>query len=319
MHGLNRTLGHANMFLYFLFAFLTVPDLSFSKLLAGFVHPHGGIALDPKYFNTTNHTAKHEAWEIHNACTRIGQIVISLAPDIIFLSTPHGISDLNNFVFYLNPTGAGYADTDNCQCPPCCYKVNASLDSRRSEEIVSEFGTARNVSGLSGYGPPGGSDVPFPLRWGEVIPLYFIPSLEKVKVVILSQPSRRYTKDVEMIPELLQLGGDLYRYLEALSERVVVIVSADLAHTHLKDGPYGFSNTSEPFDLAIGIWASTLDGQALLKTAAGLVDRALSCGYTGLVMLHGLLEAASLSSWVPKVFANYHPSYYGYAQLFANT
>ena len=144
--------------------FLTAPDISSPKLLAGFVFPHGGIALDPKHFNTTNQTAKHEAWEIHDACTRLGHILSSLKPDTIFLSTPHGISDLNNFEFYLNPTAAGYADTDNCQCPPCCYKVNASLDSKRSAEIVSKLGTARNVSGLSGYGPPGASDVPFPLR-----------------------------------------------------------------------------------------------------------------------------------------------------------
>ena len=39
-----------------------------------------------------------------------------------------------------------------------------------------------------------------------------------------------------------------------MSERVLVVVSADLAHTHLASGPYGYSNASEPFDLV-----STLD------------------------------------------------------------
>ena len=45
------------------------------------------------------------------------------------------------------------------------------------------------------------------LRWGEVIPLYFIPGLNNTKAVIISQPSRRYTEDVSMIPELLKLGN----------------------------------------------------------------------------------------------------------------
>jgi hypothetical protein len=39
------------------------------------------------------------------------------------------------------------------------------------------------------------------------------------------------------------------------------------------------------------MWASTLDSSSLLVSAASFVERALSCGYTGLVMLHGLLEA----------------------------
>lgn len=45
------------------------------------------------------------------------------------------------------------------------------------------------------------------------------------------------------------LGAQLYKSLEAREERVVVIVSADLAHTHSTDGPYGYSNASEPFDM----------------------------------------------------------------------
>ncbi len=41
---------------------------------------------------------------------------------------------------------------------------------------------------------------------------------------------------------------------------------------------------------ACGEWASSLNSTALLVTAASLVDRALSCGYTGLVMLHGMMD-----------------------------
>lgn len=31
-------------------------------------------------------------------------------------------------------------------------------------------------------------------------------------------------------------------------QRIAVIISADLAHTHSPDGPYGYSNASQPFD-----------------------------------------------------------------------
>ncbi len=55
------------------------------------------------------------------------------------------------------------------------------------------------MSGMVGYGDA----EPFPLRWGEVIPLHFLPRLP---TVILSQPNRRYSYSVEMIPELIKLG-----------------------------------------------------------------------------------------------------------------
>ena len=93
------------------------------------------------------------------------------------------------------------------------------------------------------------------------------------------------------VAAFLITGSSLFSLLEPLPLRVVVVISADLAHTHLASGPYGYSNASEPFDQAVGSWARSLDPAPLLVSAAELVDRALSCGYTGLVMLHGMLQA----------------------------
>ena len=63
------------------------------------------------------------------------------------------------------------------------------------------------MSGLVGFGDA----TPFPLAWGEVIPLHFLtPHLQKTsKVMVISQPERRYTDSVSMIPELLKLGTSI--------------------------------------------------------------------------------------------------------------
>jgi len=113
-----------------------------------------------------------------------------------------------------------------------------------------------------------------------------------------------------MIPELLALGRNIARRFEEPGRRVAVVVSSDLAHTHLASGPYGYSPTAEPFDAACGRWAGTLNATALLVDAASLADRALSCGFTGMVMLHGLLSALPVR-FVPDLLANAHPTYYG--------
>lgn len=144
--------------------FVILLSCASAKIIANFVMPHGGIALDPGHFNTTNSTAMIEAWEIHNACVKVGQQIHLLKPDLIFLSTPHGVADLTNFIFYLNPVGKGSAETDNCQCPPCCYNVSVKVDTQLSSDIVKKMGVEKNVSGLAAFGPPGQSPEPFPLR-----------------------------------------------------------------------------------------------------------------------------------------------------------
>ena len=68
------------------------------------------------------------------------------------------------------------------------------------------------MSGLAAYGPPAATlegAEPFPLWWGEVIPLHFLtPSLlSHSQIMVISQPSRRYDDSVSMVPELLTLGG----------------------------------------------------------------------------------------------------------------
>jgi len=147
---------------------------------------------------------------------------------------------------------------------------------------------------------------PIPLRWGEIIPLSF---LNDHAVIVLSIPSKR-SAPVPMIPELIQLGRHLRDYFEKIPRRVVVVISADLAHTHLECGPFGYSDTAAPFDEACGQWAKTLDPKPLLVDAASLVDRALSCGFPGLVLLEGILEPTR-EQWKPELLANFHPTYYG--------
>lgn len=139
--------------------------ISYAWIQNAYILPHGGIALDPNNFNTTNHTAKEEALKLNKACKLVGHNIADTDPDIVLLSTPHGVADLNNFAFYLNPTGEGEADTDNCKCPPCCYRVNVTLDCQIAKDIVEKLGKHKNITGFSGFGPPCQNDVSFPLRY----------------------------------------------------------------------------------------------------------------------------------------------------------
>ena len=83
-------------------------------LVGAFVLPHGGIALTPDHFNMSDKRRISEAHKIQNAALEVAKIIREqLKPDLILLSTPHGVADLQRFIFYLNTNGNGSADVSS--------------------------------------------------------------------------------------------------------------------------------------------------------------------------------------------------------------
>ena len=92
--------------------------------------------------------------ELHNASVGVGEEIAALSPDIIFISTPHGISTDRDFLFYENSVGSGYALVGE-DMPPSAqfqsYKVplNATLDPNTIEYLLSELvAQGKNVTPL---------------------------------------------------------------------------------------------------------------------------------------------------------------------------
>jgi aromatic ring-opening dioxygenase LigB subunit len=291
--------------------------------------PHGDFVFDPTLVHDANGSLP-----LHDAAVDVGRRLVALAPDAVLLSTPHAIALSVDFAVYGNSVGAGFAaigqDLHNASFPLRRVWLDAQpLAPELSARVVASLVKAglTNVTRLTAFA----DSEPVALGWGEVIPLSFLAKARNgtahrdppaaAKVLVFSQPERRYNHSVAMIPELLRVGGVLHAELSAMSERVAVIISADLAHTHLASGPYGLSPAAEPFDLAVGEWARTLQSAALVLTAAKWAPKALSCGYTGLVMLQGLItasEAAGNPFAVAVVEGPYHPTYYGMLWFFAH-
>ncbi len=62
---------------------------------------------------------------------------------------------------------------------------------------------------------------------------------------------------------------------------------------------------------ACGRWVQTLKVTKLIDKAARYVTAAKSCGYTGLVMLQGMLLGDPDIHWTSTLLELGHPSYYG--------
>ena len=283
--------------------------LARGKIVSAAYLPHGDFAFDPSLVKFANGSR-----ELHDAAAVVGARLAALRPDIVVVSTPHGESLDRPFLFLDSSRARAKAtiglDLDR-DCARGCYEASLPVDEIRIAENATRAATAWlrargfDVAALEAFA----DTEPAPLRWGELIPLSFLnATLNSSSLVVLGQPERRLTEEVAMVPELLDLGGALFDFFDALAETVVVVVSGDLAHTHLASGPYGFSPAAAPYDAHIADWAGSLD-RAALDAATAYADDAKSCGYTGAVLLHGLLHG---TSFAPRLLAGPSaPTYYG--------
>ena len=297
-----------------LFIGATLLPLAAGRLVIAGVLPHGDYVFDASPVRY-----RYGSRALHDAALRLGRAVAAAQPDVILLTTPHGLISDRDFLLYANSNAEGFGEYGGSEpkgsdsAPTYRVHMSVPLNRPRSRELRTRLASRGfNVSGLSGF-----ADVePLPLRWGEVTPLLFLNTTlrQGTSVIVLSQPVRFRMLDSTLVPELRRLGAAIFREIEAWPERVAAIVSTDLAHTHLATGPYGYSPAALPFEEACGRWAATLNSSELTVVAASYVDRALSCGFIGMVLLDAMVQLAGrgrTGPWVPRLMARAHPTYYG--------
>ncbi len=84
---------------------------------------------------------------------------------------------------------------------------------------------------------------------GSVFHQFWPVGLLIVLLTVKSWMLLYYNSIIWSIPYMIYcIGTSLLTVLESSDLRVVVAISADLAHTHDPNGPYGYSNASQPYD-----------------------------------------------------------------------
>ena len=315
-----------------------------ARLEAALVLPHGDFAWDPNLIlpssdnnDEPNESATQQwqaAHDIASSARRAGTWLAEvIRPDVIFLSTPHGIAVETDFALFLgNGLSPAFGSAVMGQDPyyghvlPTPYTLALDdpiwVDTNLSTSLLTylqQSATATtssnpsknhrtNVTGL--YLAPDPS-VPIPLHWAEVIPLLLIPppprrapertshgvnrTEQRRRHIVWSHPHRRYNHAVEMVDELLKLGAAIASWMDRMDRRFAVVISGDLGHTHNVRGPYGYAPAAALYDQALNDWANTTSpcsveaSQALLERARSFQPKAMSCGFTGMVLLQGML------------------------------
>ena len=159
--------------------------------------------------------------KLYTSCERAAELVAKMNPDIVLLVTPHGISlSSGAFGVYMANAARGNALwNDNWQD----IKVSVPLDAQLSDQLL-DFVQKR---GLKADGIITFSMMEAPLRWGEVVPLWFVHrkiDSDKVKYMIVSPA--KISEGFE------EMGKALHDFASTVPQRLAVVISGDLAHTH---------------------------------------------------------------------------------------
>jgi aromatic ring-opening dioxygenase LigB subunit len=323
--GVFQTSPAIHNFLFHWILILVVQRRSVAILYRAAILPHGDEAFDPTRFapgtesrRAADHISKaaHDTgWWLRDGAAPLERRDAgrggsgSSLKSLLLVSSPHGVTLSNDFAVYVGgatPIASGMATIGATDDPLYTVHLDSiGLASARALDLIAYLNHP-NVTGFDLADTP--------LRWGEVIPLLFTKQRTR-NHLFWTYPLRRFNESVAMIPELLDIGQRLGRWFDSLPEEVSIIISGDLAHRHRADGPYGYSNASQPMDEALGRWATSPCENAndLLQTAASLQNQALSCGFTGFVLLHGVLcgDYPWVDKWTSQVLVNRNATYFG--------
>ena len=313
--------------------------LARARLVAAAVLPHGDFAFDPSLL--ANPEARAAAYELHRGASLAGDFISEARPDVIVLTTPHGLQANWDLGVYENSALDGEAtvgrdleESYGHPSPSKLYKVrlgartDVALARAINERLSSTHSNVTLFRGWNGV-------LPMPLHWGEVLALGFIANATESAsndgataraltnlppLVTIGLPLSRYNLSSTVAPGFRAMGHELGALLDASEKRVALVVSTDLAHRHWRNTTFGYSAHAAPFDSAVGRWAARLETDALMRKSLESVDQVYSCGWLGMVLLHGALEATAArgadaalnQSWHPTLTAApAHPTYYG--------
>lgn len=247
---------------------------------------------------------------LYSSCERAADFVAEMSPEVVLLVTPHGISLSSGALgVYITNAACGNALWNDTWQD---IEVSVPLDAQLSDQLLDFV----QKQGLKADGIVTFSMMEAPLRWGEVVPLWFVKrkvDLDKVKYMVLSVGRQREGFEV--------IGKTLHDFASTLHQRVVVVISGDLAHTHkmaydiplyLPDYRSDLKPTdiAEEFDRMWEMWARGIPYHE--KMESGNLDEvhpwvathsrpwlerilkddpiARSCGRRSIPILHSILE-----------------------------
>jgi aromatic ring-opening dioxygenase LigB subunit len=220
-------------------------------------------------------------------------------PDTVVIASPHNLRLPKHIGVVISENSTGRLAEGKRE-----IRLKAKCDIELAHEVITEAeGRGLQVVGAN-YGASEGRLSDLAMDWGTLIPLWFF--LKKVrpkgKIVIVT-PAREIPLD-----ENFSFGAAVADVAERGKKRVAFVASADQAHSHNKDGPYGFSKRAQEYDRMVVDAIRNDSVVSIMKTGPRLVGPAKADSLWQMTMLAGALSIVPMKS---ELLSYQVPTYYG--------
>ncbi len=261
------------------------------------VAPHGGIIPG---LEGAEQFARTTA-----AMDEVGRRLVALRPETVVVVTPHGVRADRAMAISFAERAAGRLDEPASEDRAAfSVGVDLAVDQQLAPVIQARATRAGVPTAMIHYGATSGPADCYPLDWGAIIPLHFLGARFAIPPkVVVAVPSRLLPLDA-----LVAFGRAVADAAEASGRRVALVASADQAHAHAADGPYGFDPAAAQFDEWVIEAVRANDVMRLRQADMDLVRRACPDALWQMLVLAGALERVSITG---ELLSYERPTYFG--------
>ena len=257
------------------------------------IAPHGGLAIP----EACSPEEAGLAAATQAAMAELGQRLGAADSDVVILLTPHGI----HLEGHLGVVVAGRAAGALEETPAVALDVPVHRELALSilRELAADAIPAVGVS----YGGNDPAAAVMPMDWGTLVPLWYLGGrLDPPLPVVVVSPARDLSPDAHVAA-----GAAIARAAGRAGRRAALVASADQAHTHAADDPYGFDLAARVHDeLVVSLLREDRLG-ALRDLDPALIEAAKPDSWWQMLMLLGAVGDA----WRPDLVSYEAPTYFG--------
>lgn len=265
-----------------------------SGLVFGGVAPHGSSIIGEIAGSEYElYRPLREGMEI------LGQRLKKHDVDTIIVLTPHGLR--------LKGCNAIYT-CEYCTGTLSQYGSSVSAKLKCDKTMALDILISIQAEGIPcvgcNFGALEGPESNIEMDWGTLIPLWFCGSQDNTQPeIVVIGPTREIP-----LEQLVTIGKIIAQTAEKSGKKVALIASADQAHTHTPEGPYGYDASAKVYDDIICDIVKRDVLSELLTIDMNLVAKAMPDSLWQMLILLGALQVKNLNG----SFITYQvPSYFG--------
>jgi aromatic ring-opening dioxygenase LigB subunit len=220
-------------------------------------------------------------------------------PDTLVVATPHNLRLPKHIGVIISEYSSGKVSEGNKE-----IRLRARCDVDFSKKVVRAAERRALPVVAANYGALEGPMSDLAMDWGTLIPLWFLLRGTGLKSrIVIVTPSRGIP-----LGENFEFGRVLAEVAEVEKKRVAFVASADQAHAHRKDGPYGFDRRAAEYDQRVveAIRGNRL--RTIMKMSRQLVQGAKPDSLWQMTMLAGALSVVPMAG---ELVSYQVPTYYG--------